>query len=98
MPIDTPTKPPRATLLIDETAETLTVVAPGKPDHVVPLWSSEAFGQLSRIWLKCGWHTKHAYSFTWLGRPVIQLPEDLVRVQEIIHQVRPQVIIETGVA
>jgi cephalosporin hydroxylase len=84
--------------MIDEATETLTVVVPGKPDHVMPLWSREAFGQLSRIWLKCGWHTKHAYSFTWLGRPVIQLPEDLVRVQEVVFRVRPQVIIETGVA
>jgi len=49
----------------------LTVVAPGKPDHVVPLWSREVFEQLSRIWLKRGWHIKHAYSFIWFG-PVIQ--------------------------
>ena len=98
MPIGTPARSPRPTLLIDEATETLTIVVPGKPDHVVPLWSREAFGQLSRLWLKCGWHTKHSYSFTWLGRPVIQLPEDLVRVQEIIHRVRPQVIIETGIA
>jgi cephalosporin hydroxylase len=85
-------------LQIDEGSETLTIAAPGEPGRVIPLWSKEAFGHLSRIWLKCGWHAKHAYSFTWLGRPVIQLPEDLVRVQEIVHQVRPQVIVETGIA
>jgi cephalosporin hydroxylase len=85
-------------MLIDEAAETLTITIPGEAARVVSLWSGEAFGQLSRIWLKCGWHAKYAYSFTWLGRPVIQLPEDLVRVQEIICRVRPQMIIETGVA
>ena len=41
---------------------------------------------------------KYVYSFTWMGRPVIQLPDDLLRIQEIIYEVRPDVIIETGVA
>src|SRR6202022_3037572 len=45
-----------------------------------------------------GWDTKHVYSFTWLGRPIIQLPEDMFRVQEAIYAVKPTLIIETGVA
>jgi cephalosporin hydroxylase len=40
----------------------------------------------------------HVYSFTWMGRPVIQLPEDMLRLQEVIFSVQPDVIIETGVA
>lgn len=60
--------------------------------------SPEAFVVLSRAWLRAGWDTKYVYSFTWLGRPVIQLPEDLIRLQEVIAAVRPDVIIETGVA
>lgn len=63
-----------------------------------PINSPEAFGVLSRAWLRAGWDTKYVYSFTWLGRPVIQLPEDLIRLQEVIFAVRPDVIIETGVA
>jgi cephalosporin hydroxylase len=58
----------------------------------------EAFEAISRAWLRAGWDAKYVYSFTWLGRPIIQLPEDLVRLQEVIYAVRPDVIIETGVA
>src|ERR1700738_783735 len=66
--------------------------------RAVPLHSPEAFQLLSRYWLKVGWTLKYSYSFTWLGRPIIQLPEDMVRIQEVIHQVKPDVIVETGVA
>lgn len=58
----------------------------------------EAFRLISQLWLRSGWDTKYVYSFTWLGRPIIQLPEDLIRLQEIIYQVQPDVIIEIGVA
>jgi cephalosporin hydroxylase len=64
----------------------------------LPLASPEAFALISRAWLRAGWDTKHVYSFTWLGRPIIQLPEDMVRIQEVIYTVKPDVIIETGVA
>lgn len=60
--------------------------------------SPEAFEHLSRAWLRAGWDTKHVYSFTWLGRPIVQLPEDMFRLQEVIHRVRPDVIVEIGVA
>jgi cephalosporin hydroxylase len=58
----------------------------------------EAFSIISEAWLRCGWDNKYVYSFTWMGRPIIQLPEDMIRIQEIIYKVRPDVIIETGVA
>ncbi|HET9478689.1 MAG TPA: CmcI family methyltransferase [Pyrinomonadaceae bacterium] len=60
--------------------------------------SPEAFRVLSRLWLRSGWDNKYVYSFTWLGRPIIQLPEDMIRIQEVIFAVRPDVIVETGVA
>lgn len=60
--------------------------------------TAEAFRAVSHAWRRCGWDAKHVYSFTWLGRPVIQLPEDMVRTQEVIHAVRPDVIVETGIA
>ena len=41
---------------------------------------------------------KYSYNFTWLGRPIIQLPQDVVAIQEIVWTTRPDVIIETGVA
>ncbi len=58
----------------------------------------EAFAVVSKAWIRAGWDNKYVYSFTWLGRPVIQLPEDMIRLQEVIHTVRPDVIVETGVA
>ena len=58
----------------------------------------EAFAAVSAAWLRCGWDVKYVYGFTWLGRPVIQLPEDLLRMQELLWCERPDVIVETGVA
>lgn len=66
--------------------------------HCAALYSPAAFEWISNLWLKVGWNQKYTYSFSWLGRPVIQLPEDLVRVQEAVYRVKPDVIIETGVA
>ena len=41
---------------------------------------------------------RYSYAFSWLGRPVIQYPQDIVAVQELIWRVRPDLIIETGIA
>jgi cephalosporin hydroxylase len=62
------------------------------------LYSKEAFELLSRQWVRLGWNQKYVYTFAWMGRPVIQLPEDMIRMQEVIHRLQPDVIIETGVA
>jgi cephalosporin hydroxylase len=64
----------------------------------VALGSPEGFKIISDLWLKSGWETKYVYSFSWMGRPVIQLPEDMIRIQEVIFSVKPDVIIETGIA
>ena len=64
----------------------------------VPLFSDQGFRTLSDLWVKVGWNQKYSYSFSWLGTPIIQLPEDMIRYQEVINRVRPDVIIETGVA
>ena len=57
-----------------------------------------AFAVISQAWLRSGWDTKYVYGFSWLGRPVIQLPEDMIRIQEVIYDIKPDVIVETGVA
>jgi cephalosporin hydroxylase len=41
---------------------------------------------------------RYSYNFTWFGRPIIQLPDDIVAVQELIWQVKPDLIIEAGIA
>jgi cephalosporin hydroxylase len=80
-------------LIIDTDARTLD--ANGRS---VDLYSADSFAELSRLWIKVGWHLRYSYQFSWLGRPVIQLPEDLVRAQELVWQLRPDVVVETGVA
>lgn len=60
--------------------------------------SPEAFSAIATAYLRCGWDNKYVYSFTWLGRPIIQLPDDMVRIQEVIYAVKPDVLIETGIA
>jgi cephalosporin hydroxylase len=84
-------------LHIDTDARTLQVLD-GERVAEMPLYSDEAFRLLSRLWEKVGWDLKYSYGFTWMGRPVIQLPEDMIRIQETFYRVRPDVVIETGVA
>ncbi len=84
-------------LIIDTDQQTLIQEIEGK-DRILGLYTDEAFELLSKQWLKLGWNQKHVYTFTWMGRPVIQLPEDMIRVQEIIYRVKPDVIVETGIA
>lgn len=67
-------------------------------ERVFPLYSREGFEALSRAWVEVGWDQKYPYTFSWMGRPIIQLPEDLLRIQEVLYRVRPDVIVETGVA
>lgn len=62
------------------------------------LYSKEAFELISHYWLKVGWDQKYSYTFSWMGRPIIQLPEDVIRIQEVIYKIKPDVIVETGVA
>ncbi len=82
---------------IDTDNKTLTVLKDSKSE-VYSLYSKEAFNLISEKWIKLGWNQKYSYTFTWLGRPFIQLPEDVLRMQEVIFQVKPDVIVETGVA
>lgn len=82
---------------IDSDAKTVTLGEGGKTRDV-PLYSTEAFEVLSDLWVKVGWNQKYAYTFSWFGRPVIQLPEDMIRMQEVIWHLKPDVVIETGVA
>jgi cephalosporin hydroxylase len=66
--------------------------------RTVSLYSREGFELVSELWLKVGWNQKHVYTFSWLGRPIIQLPEDMIRIQEVLGAVQPDVIVECGVA
>lgn len=62
------------------------------------LASAEGFAAAARAWVRATWDSKYVYSFSWMGRPVIQLPDDMLRLQEVIWDIKPDVLIETGVA
>ncbi len=83
-------------IIIDK--DTVTVCANDNSKKEYNIGDPESFAILSKLWLRAGWDTKYVYSFTWLGRPIIQLPDDMMRIQEVIYQIKPDVIIETGVA
>ncbi len=57
-----------------------------------------AFLGLSSIWVREAIRHNYAQNFTWLGRPVIQVPQDVYAIQELIWTCRPDLIIETGIA
>ena len=59
---------------------------------------AEAFEAVSRAWLRCGWDNKYVYRFSWMGRPIIQLPDDMFWIQEVVFATKPDVIVETGIA
>lgn len=82
--------------IIVDNSEIVVETAEGRQRY--GLGSPEAFAILSEAWMRSSWANRHSYTFTWLGRPVIQLPFDLFRLQELVCQQRPDVIVETGVA
>ena len=83
-------------IVIDTTAQTLTQ-ADGAAENTVSLFTKEAFETLSLAWVRVGWSLQYYHNFTWFGLPVLQLPEDLLRLQEVIYALRPALIVETGV-
>ena len=84
--------------IIDTDNQTLTELDGGQEGVVRELFSPEAFRLLTDLFVKYGWANKYTYDFLWMGRRVIQLPDDLVRLQELIWETRPTLIIETGIA
>ncbi len=60
--------------------------------------SDRDFKGLSNIWDQTANQYRYAYNFTWMGRPIIQVPQDIYAIQELIWKVKPDLIIETGIA
>jgi cephalosporin hydroxylase len=83
-------------IIIDTAGRSLTTVD-GEVERTCDLYSSDAFETVSLEWVKMGWSLSYYHTFTWMGQPVLQLPEDLIRLQEAVYRVRPDVIVETGV-
>ncbi len=66
--------------------------------RVVANASHEPLRAASQAWLEHADAAKYEYNFEWMGRPIIQYPQDIVALQEIIWHTRPEVIVETGIA
>jgi len=64
----------------------------------IDIYSDEGFKLLTDLWIKTSFCKKIMYEPTWLGIPIIQYPNDIVMMQELIWKIRPDVILETGVA
>jgi cephalosporin hydroxylase len=70
----------------------------GAGQRDLDIYTPEGFKVLSNLYTRSGWQQKISYEPTWLGIPIIQTPEDIVMMQELIWKVRPDVIVECGVA
>jgi cephalosporin hydroxylase len=83
-------------LTIDTDSSILTTEDRGASSEF-PLYSREAFELISREWVRTGWAVNYYFTLSWFGRPILQLPEDLVRLQEVVNALQPDVIIESGI-
>jgi cephalosporin hydroxylase len=79
---------------VDEVKKFATEVA----SNIESLKADRELQEMSRDWLQRAGKHRYSYNFSWLGRPIIQHPTDMVALQEIIWRVRPDLIVETGIA
>ena len=59
---------------------------------------NKEFAEAGTAFMRASFVSKYSYNFAWLGRPIIQYPQDIVAMQELIWKIRPDLIIETGIA
>lgn len=66
--------------------------------NIKGLGENQRLRELSIHWMQETRQHNYTYNFTWMGRPIIQFPQDIVAMQELIWDVQPDLIIETGIA
>lgn len=66
--------------------------------NITQMSGSQKIQKLTNEWIFATAEYKYTYNFKWLGRPIIQFPQDVFAMQEIIWNIRPDLIIETGIA
>ena len=69
-----------------------------KIENIKKLGENESLTNLGIDFLTKTAPDKYSYNFSWMGRPIIAFPQDMIAMQEIIWEVKPELIIETGVA
>lgn len=66
--------------------------------NIVQLGQDKAIQNNAMNWVSDTAKFNYSYNFEWLGRPIIQVPQDIVAMQELIFRIKPDLIIETGIA
>ena len=61
-------------------------------------YPNSAIARAAQAFMQASTPERYSYNFSWLGRPIIQYPQDIVAMQELIWRVKPDLIIETGIA
>lgn len=69
-----------------------------RAECIKTLGANSEMTALSNQWLSKAQEHRYSYNFDWMGLPIIQYPQDIVAMQEIIWRVKPDLIIETGIA
>ncbi len=69
-----------------------------REERIADYSKGEEFKKISSDWTEESFRRKYVYNFEWLGRPIIQYPQDMIAMQEIIWKIKPDLIIETGIA
>ncbi|MEO8665691.1 MAG: CmcI family methyltransferase, partial [Ignavibacteria bacterium] len=69
-----------------------------KENNIKSQGDNKLLNSAAQEFLKESVKTNYSYNFTWMGRPIIQYPQDMIAMQEIIWDVKPDLIIETGIA
>lgn len=67
-------------------------------ENIKSLGQDRDMHDLTRIWIRDTIRHNYSYNFSWLSRPIIQYPQDMIAMQELIWRIRPDLIIETGIA
>ena len=67
-------------------------------NNIASLASDPSLWDKSLSWMLDVGRHRYTYNFQWLGRPIIQYPQDIIQIQELIFQVKPDLVIETGIA
>ncbi len=67
-------------------------------ERIASYADEDAMQEAARTFLQASTMPKYSYNFAWMGRPIIQYPQDIVAMQELIWQIKPDLIIETGIA
>jgi cephalosporin hydroxylase len=67
-------------------------------DEILAMGENKTLAKLTNEWMLSVNKLKYSYHFDFLGRPIIQYPQDMVAMQELIWKVKPDLIIETGIA